>query len=259
LNDNLEETIKWWDFIKKIYSQGHTRYIPILALSSFFIGVVTAIMIPINYWPRMMQDAVFLGIHHTPNVEGLYYYVTTKNTNNTTAPFECDDLKNSQMVSGTVKIGHDDSTLAIPSISFLDGKRKYCLSTKDNTVKGLQPHIVAWESIYTFYKNRKITAILRIHDGKLAIMRDAQLSGNKEESAFSIRGEMDFWSTQENQKTAFATTIRFTKCKPPDDHTDAVPTEKDCDEQLDKEMDAWRQEQNKGSQSTSTTPAKAQP
>jgi len=188
----------------------------------FFLGVLSAIffgnLISISKLPEFSQE--FLGslnlIQSPYDISGDYYYVTTPQ-NIPNIPVKCNGSSNAEIIAGFVKI-NDKRTIINSEITFVEGRREYCISNEKEIKSFANP--ITWVSEWAHINNGKLYAKIKIGDDKVGIL-EANHPNKKNFSAYTLY----MWEEKGSQQKKYRgiVDIKFTKCE-------------ECDEDLRGEL-----------------------
>ncbi len=199
--DDQAETFKKW-FVKHVNC----------GIVGFCLGVIATIflgsLISISKLPEFAQE--FLGklnlIYQPYNLSGKYYYVTTPQ-NIPNIPVKCNGNTNAEVIAGFVKI-NDKRTIINSSISFVEGRREYCISNDNKIIK--LPIAITWDSKWAHINNGELYAKIEIGDNKEGIL-EANNPNKNNFSAYTFY----MWEEKKSQRKDYRgrVDITFTKCK----------------------------------------------
>lgn len=199
-----EDTDSWIKPIKDWFLK-HPCYG--VSVASFCSGI----FITIFFGNQILVSDIFpfaqnliVRLNHLPSdMSGSYYYVTTpQNTQDISV--NCGDKLPAKAIGGFVRIQHK-RTIVNPSISFLNGERKYCVSFKGEVLPLLPP--INWSSRWVFINDGMLHAYLEIGDDKESLL-EANVLSILEDKFFNANM---LYISQENKKIG-ATNIKFSKC-----------------------------------------------
>lgn len=142
-------------------------------------------------------------------MSGIYFYLLTPQST-VDLPLVC-EISGARAIGGFVEIQHK-RTIINPKISFLNGERKYCLSTKDPTLPLSRP--INWRSRWAYFDyDGTLYAYAENSDGIESLL-NAKISSASEVDYFNAATL--YISKDEKSvgmKSVGTANIRFSKCK----------------------------------------------
>lgn len=195
--DKLNNVLKW--LLKS------NKYV----IVAFFLGVLAAIflgnLISVSKLPEFAQESLgSLNLIQPPyNISGNYYYVTTPQ-NIPNIPVKCNGSSNAEVIAGFVKI-NDKRTIINSEITFVEGRRQYCISNEKEIKSFANP--ITWVSEWAHINNGELYAKIKIGDDKVGIL-EAKHPNKENFSAYT------FYMWEESKKNYRGMVdIKFTKCE----------------------------------------------
>ncbi len=204
IDEHANEFKKWFLKIKNY------------GIVGFFLGVLSAIflgnLISVSKLPEFAQE--FLGglnlIQSPYNISGDYYYVTTPQ-NIPNIPVKCNGNSNAEVIAGFVKI-NDKRTIINSEITFVEGRRVYCISNEDKIITFAKP--ITWLSEWAHINNGELYAKIKIGDNKVGIL-EANDPNKENFSAYTFYMWEETRKDKQSQQKKYRgmVDIKFTKCK----------------------------------------------
>lgn len=204
--ENHTETFKKW-LVKYITS----------GIVGFCLGVLSTIFlgkfILVSDIPEPVQD-ILRRLNGTPDdLSGNYYYISTPQ-NIPNIPVKCDGNSNAKVIAGFVKIEHK-KTIIHPTISFLKGERKYCISTRNKVLK--LPIPITWKSSWAHISDGELYAKIKIGDDKEGILEASDLNNKyfHDNNKYFHAHTIYMWEEKGSpaKRVLGKIDIKFAKCK----------------------------------------------